>query len=120
MKPGTRHNITLPDVLNSYNKQIFSVSVREKDKGRGSGGIINSIKDGDNIEINVIENTHFWIKLEIKISSYSLVLGTFYLRPNLNDDVCIQLLYNTLCIISEIFVNTDIIFLCDFKIYKKM
>lgn len=87
----------LPDFLIDFKKQIIqSKAVKEKDRGRTSGGLVILIKDNLNIKVIVIELTHFWAIIELRLRNEKYVLTSVYFRPNLNDNECINILHDSL------------------------
>lgn len=72
-KPST------PKYLDEYN-MVHSVAVRDKQRGRGSGGLITLIKKC--IEFEVVSISNLWIFIKIRFSqNMTIIIGNVYFKP---------------------------------------
>ncbi|KAI5719975.1 hypothetical protein M8J77_000048 [Diaphorina citri] len=63
-----------------YN-MVYSVAVRDKQRGRGSGGLITLIKKEFRFEI--LDTSNLWIFIKIQITqNMTLTVGNVYVSPN--------------------------------------
>ncbi|KAI5751074.1 hypothetical protein M8J77_003920 [Diaphorina citri] len=58
---------------------VFSPAVKEKQRGRPSGGLIILIKK--HIQFEILDCSYLWIFLKVKISSIEFILGNVYINP---------------------------------------
>lgn len=68
----------LSSLLQYYN-MVFSPAVKEKQRGRPSGGLLILIKK--HIQFEILDCSYLWIFLKVKISSIEFILGNVYINP---------------------------------------
>ncbi len=74
-----------------------SKAIKEKSKGRPSGGIVLMINKSLNPnKIDLIESNCFYIAIELSINNSSLIVVCFYLSPSVCDETCAETLENCL------------------------
>lgn len=74
----------LPNRLSNFTI-IDSVAVRDKNKGRGSGGLL-VIYDKNIYSINVIEKNIYWLFLNTEVvnTGQTFILGSLYFKPKID------------------------------------
>jgi exonuclease III len=88
-------------------------AIKEKSKGRPSGGIILLISKILEIKkINLIDSSKFFILIEIFLENSALVIGVFYFSPALSDESCTEIMEQCLINISQ-YNNENIVLIGD-------
>lgn len=96
---STSPDPVLPRILENNYKVLVCKAVKEKDKGRASGGIIVLVKRQHCARDAFVEIDTHWIIVRLKLNLVSYVIGCFYLKPNLEHNIVVGLVEE---IISEI------------------
>ena len=65
----------------SQHRAVSSSAIREKTRGRASGGL--SVLIHPNINFTLLEKNKFWIIVKLQGLGKNLILGNFYFKPNL-------------------------------------
>lgn len=74
---------------------IQSPASRDHSIGRGSGGLVLFVRNDVQI-INVIEINNMWIFAKVEIDKVTLIVGSVYIRPNLDANTVIDMLADSL------------------------
>lgn len=71
---------SIPTILSEHYNMAYSVAIRDKQRGRGSGGLLTLVKK--NIQFEQLDVSNLWIFTKIKFSqSETLTLGNVYINP---------------------------------------
>lgn len=85
--------------ISDYFNVIFSAAVKEKQKGRGSGGLLTLIKKEIPYEVTNICN--LWIFVKIQIPDSQFILGNVYISPKFNYIQAMESMQNLLESITD-------------------
>lgn len=96
----------LPPQLKKYNA-FWSNALKDKTKGRGSGGLLCLIKT--EFHPTAIEITPWWIFCRLLIGSSYLIVGSVYFKPTLQMEVILEMLQLTLQEIQDKYPSDIII-----------
>lgn len=110
-------NFKVPIYLQNYS-HMYSLAKKEAgSRGRASGGISLFLKKSDDFEYNIKETETSHIIIDIVFKSYSIRIGAFYWRPQVEfDDMYLNSLQNILYEMSlSDQIDLDVICLGDFN-----
>lgn len=108
-------NSTCNELFENFFIIFDSKAIKEKSKGRPSGGIVLLINKNLKPEkINLIENNSFYITIELILHKSSLIVSFFYLSPCLCDKVCAEILDECLADLEK-FNNSNVVIIGDFN-----
>lgn len=108
-------NLALPPFLNEYKVIASCLAIKEKSVGRASGGIVIMAKEEMVFTTTEIEKSEYWIFLKVKTKVENYILGALYLKPNLNNDVILNMLNDTLTSILDTHQHHKFVLMGDFN-----
>lgn len=80
---------TIPDQLKDF-KFVFSPALKDKSRGRASGGLILFYKE--HLDVVVLQLSPWWIVVKLTATNFKLIITAVYFKPNLDTDYLLQLL----------------------------
>lgn len=96
----TSPNVYLPKFLCDYD--IFSsCAVREKSRGRASGGLVTLVRKRKSIQAKILDSSNLWLFITVTIGEEKFIIGNVYLPPSVSDDFCIESLGDFLINLME-------------------
>lgn len=105
-----------PEFLKNYTSNItYSFAIRDKQRGRASGGIMLLFKDNVFTNIEIIDNTDLWIIAKVTLKNSLFIIGCFYISPNLDNNSCLNLISEITETIVTTYNDTKIILIGDFN-----
>lgn len=92
---------------------IWSPAIKDKSKGRGSGGLLCLIEKDYNPEI--LESTNWWIFFRIQMYTRHVIIGSFYCKPTEKLEPWLDILQQTIHELRQNYPDDAIILGGDFN-----
>uniref|UniRef100_A0A1Y1N802 Reverse transcriptase domain-containing protein n=1 Tax=Photinus pyralis TaxID=7054 RepID=A0A1Y1N802_PHOPY len=105
----------LPFFMNSFSKLCVSVAVKEKDRGRASGGLIMFVKSNLLNYFKVVSHTNLWICVSLNMFTLKYLILSVYISPNLDNKASLELLHEFITDLSYVYGDYKWVVLGDFN-----